>query len=323
MNHRPTTRVLAALELLQTHKRISGAELARRLDVSVRTVRRYITALEDIGIPITADQGRAGAYTLVAGFKLPPMMFTDEEALAVAIGLLAVRELGVAEAVPAVDSAQAKLERVMPETIRHRLGDIDDTIRLDIANPRPPASNVPLGTLSAAAHAHQRIRLRYESPASGITTREFDPYGLSYQGGRWYAVGMCHLRRDMRTFRLDRIIEAARLDTFFERPDGFDVLDFIARSFAAIPRAHAVEVLLHTDLPTAQAQSVGRYGFLEPCEGAVMLRTRTDSLEWYAGLLAGLPFDFEIRRPAEMQEAMRRIAARVLRSAKRRLSQDL
>jgi biotin operon repressor len=196
--------VLAALELLQTHKRISGAELARRLDVSVRTVRRYITALEDIGIPITADQGRAGAYTLVAGFKLPPMMFTDEEALAVAIGLLAVRELGVAEAVPAVDSAQAKLERVMPETIRHRLGDIDDTIRLDIANPRPPASNVPLGTLSAAAHAHQRIRLRYESPASGITTREFDPYGLSYQGGRWYAVGMCHLRRDMRTFRLDR-----------------------------------------------------------------------------------------------------------------------
>jgi predicted DNA-binding transcriptional regulator YafY len=174
---------------------------------------------------------------------------------------------------------------------------------------------VPLGTLSAAAHAHQRIRLRYESPASGITTREFDPYGLSYQGGRWYAVGMCHLRRDMRTFRLDRIIEAARLDTFFERPDGFDVLDFIARSFAAIPRAHAVEVLLHTDLPTAQAQSVGRYGFLEPCEGGVMLRTRTDSLEWYAGLLAGLPFDFEIRRPAEMQEAMRRIAARVLRSA--------
>src|SRR5690606_37843124 len=129
MNHRPTTRVLAALELLQTHKRLSGTELARRLDVSVRTVRRYISALEDIGIPITAEQGRDGAYTLVAGFKLPPMMFTDEEALALAIGLLAARELGIAEAAPAAASAQAKLERVMPETIRYRLGDIGDTIR--------------------------------------------------------------------------------------------------------------------------------------------------------------------------------------------------
>lgn len=314
MNHRPTTRVLAALELLQTHKRISGTELARRLDVSVRTVRRYIAALEDIGIPITAEQGRDGAYTLIAGFKLPPMMFTDEEALALSIGLLAARELGVAEAAPAAESAQAKLERVLPETIRHRLGDVNDTIHIDIANPNRSHGNVALGVLSGAAHAHRRVRLRYESPSSGTTLRDFDPYGLSYQRGRWYAVGRCHLREDMRTFRLDRIAEAVELGDLFVRPDGFDVLDFISRSFASIPRAHAVEVFLHTDLPTAQSQTIGRIGFLEPFGQGVMLRARTDHIDWYAGMLAGMPFDFEIRKPSELIDALQQVAARIIRS---------
>ncbi len=314
MNRRPTTRVLAALELLQTHKRISGAELARRLDVSVRTVRRYIAALEDIGIPVTAEQGRDGAYSLVAGFKLPPMMFTDDEALALAIGLLAVRELGIAEAVPAAESAQSKLERVMPESVRFRLGDLDETVRLNIANPRLRAGDVPLGTLCAAAQARRRVRLRYESPSSGLTVRDVDPYGLSYQRGRWYAVGMCHLRADMRTFRLDRVIDIATLDDRFERPDGFDVLDFITRSFASIPRAHAVEVLLRTDLQTAQAQWLARCGYLELCDDGVLLRTRVDDVDWYAGALAGLPFDFEIRSPAELVDALREVAARVARA---------
>src|SRR5690606_20051814 len=197
-----------------------------------------------------------------------------------------------------------------------RLGDIDGTVRLDIARRHRGSADVPLGTLTAAAQARQRVRLEYESPASGTTTRDFDPYGLSYQRGRWYAVGMCHLRQDMRTFRLDRIVQAVRLDAFFERPDGFDVLDFIARSFASIPRAFAVEVLLRTDLATAQAQFLSRCGYLEPCAGGVILRTHVDTVDWYAGLLAGLPFDFEIRSPEELLDAMRAVAARVLRAAK-------
>src|SRR5215831_717514 len=98
----PTTRVLAVLELLQAHGIVSGAELARRLAVDRRTVRRYIATLEDLGIPITAERGRAGGYLLVAGFKLPPMMFTDDEALALGVGLVAARGLGLAEAEPAV-----------------------------------------------------------------------------------------------------------------------------------------------------------------------------------------------------------------------------
>jgi predicted DNA-binding transcriptional regulator YafY len=107
----PTTRALTVLELLQTHRRMSGAELARRLAVDGRTVRRYIVMLEEIGIPIATERGRHGAYTLVAGYKLPPLMFSEDEALALSMGLLAARGLGLTEAATAVESAQAKLER--------------------------------------------------------------------------------------------------------------------------------------------------------------------------------------------------------------------
>src|SRR5690606_17969087 len=110
--------------------------------------------------------------------------------------------------------------------------------------------------------------------------------------------------------------DAVRLEAAFERPDGFDVLDFIARSFASIPRAHTVEVLLRTDFATAQAQWPARWGYLEPSGDGVIQRTRVDDIEWYAGLLAGLPFDFDVRSPPELLEAMGALAARVARAAR-------
>ena len=124
----PTTRVLTVLELLQNHRRISGAELAAHLDVDRRTIRRYISVLENLGVPVTTEQGRSGGYMLVPGFKLPPMMFTDEEVLAISMGLLAAKQLGLAQAAPAIDNAQAKLERVMPENLKTRLRDTHETM---------------------------------------------------------------------------------------------------------------------------------------------------------------------------------------------------
>jgi biotin operon repressor len=107
--YHPTTRVLTVLELLQSHQRLSGPDLARRLEVNVRTARRYITMLQDMGIPIEAERGRHGAYRLRAGFKLPPLMFNEDEALAVILGLQAARELGLAATAPAVEGALAKI----------------------------------------------------------------------------------------------------------------------------------------------------------------------------------------------------------------------
>ncbi|MBC7988183.1 MAG: HTH domain-containing protein, partial [Luteimonas sp.] len=129
---RPTTRVLAVLELLQAQGRMSGSALAARIGVDGRTLRRYIAMLEELGIPITTERGRHGGYLLVAGFKLPPMMFTDDEALALSVGLLAARGLGLADAAPAVASAQAKLERVMPGNLKRRVRAVDETVALDL-----------------------------------------------------------------------------------------------------------------------------------------------------------------------------------------------
>src|SRR6266508_249144 len=139
--YHPTTRVLAVLALLQAHGRLSGPELAGRLEVNIRTLRRYIIMLQDLGIPIEAERGRNGAYILSPGFKLPPMMFTNEEALALTVGLISARRLNLADADRAVESALAKLERVLPLELKGRVRALNETITLD----QNPASSTPPG----------------------------------------------------------------------------------------------------------------------------------------------------------------------------------
>lgn len=313
--YHPTTRVLAVLELLQTHGRLSGADMSSRLGVDARTLRRYIVTLEEIGIPITTERGRHGGYALMPGFKLPPMMFNDDEALALSVGLLAARSLGFSEAAPAVASAQAKLERIMPARLKQRVRAVDDTVRLDMVRVTAPASNDALVTLSSAALAQQRVFLAYRAPDGKQSEREFDPYGLAFSGGCWYVLGMCHLRKSMRSFRLDRILKVEARSTAFARPAGFDALRHLRQAFASMPRAHAVEVLLHTDLKTASAHFFEALGVFEQVEQGVLLRSNTDSMAWFAGHLAGLPFDFEVRTPAALRETVAALGQRLLRLA--------
>jgi predicted DNA-binding transcriptional regulator YafY len=309
--YHPTTRVLAVLELLQTHGRMSGADMARRLEVDGRTLRRYIVMLEQIGIPILSERGRHGGYALMPGFKLPPMMFTDDEALALSLGLLAARSLGLAEAAPAVASAQAKLERIMPAGLKQRVGAIDETVRLDLARATAPRDNAALVTLSSAAQSRRRVHLSYLPPGGAASERGFDPYGLAFLDGCWYAVGYCHLRRDMRTFRLDRIVSAALLPHGFERPAGFDALAHLRTSLAAMPRAFAATVLLHTDLHTARRFLMDAIGLFEQTADGVLLHNQSDDLAWFARQLAGLPFGFRVLAPDALRAELDTIAQRL------------
>lgn len=311
----PTTRVLTVLELLQTHGRMSGSELSRRLEVGRRTVRRYIVKLEELGIPVTAERGRDGAYMLVAGYKLPPMMFTDDEVLAVSVGLLAARGLGLAGAATAVASAQAKLERVMPVNLKRRVRAVDETVTLELSRPTAPNDNSALAALAAAAQSQLRVRLRYAPPKRPETERDFDPYGLAYRSGRWYVVGMCHLRRGLRSFRLDRVLSVRPLEIGFSRPEGFDSLGYLKFSVATLPRAFTVEALLETDLATARRELFPAAGILEWVGDGVLLRSQVDDLDWFARELARLPFPFQIRRPAALRDAVAAHARRLLGSA--------
>lgn len=308
----PTTRVLAVLDLLQSHGRMSGSELARRVGVDVRTLRRYIVMLEDLGIPLTAERGRHGAYMLVAGFKLPPMMFTNDEAVALSVGLAAARGLGLAEASPAVESVQAKLSRVMPDKLKGQVGAVADTVKIDLRlSPSHPDSHVALVALTSAAQARQRVNMHYVSGQGERTERAFDPYGLAYWAGSWYALGMCHLRQGLRSFRVDRVRGVEAMAATFQRPKDFDALNQLMQNIASMPRGRAIEVLLHTDLKRASDAFPLSFGLLEPRKDGVLLRATADDLNWFARRLASLPFDFEIRTPDALRTALARCATRL------------
>jgi predicted DNA-binding transcriptional regulator YafY len=184
--YHPTTRVLTVLELLQAHVRLTGAEIARRLEVNIRTARHYIELLQDLGIPIEAERGRYGAYRLRPGYKLPPLFFTEDEAFALTLGLVVSRHLDLTATVPAVEGTLAKIERVLPEQVRTRLQALEQTLVLDIGIPRGTPSSSTVLVLSTAVKNGRRVRLRYQSGQAAETERVFDPYGVVYRRGYWY-----------------------------------------------------------------------------------------------------------------------------------------
>jgi predicted DNA-binding transcriptional regulator YafY len=314
---RPTTRLLAVLELLQAQERITGLQLASALNVDRRSIRRYIVMLEEMGIPLSAERGRDGAYFLVSGFKLPPMMFTQNETLALAIGLAAARGLNLASMTPAIVSVQKKLERVMPAALKSQVEAVVETVALGLSSARhsTPVDPSTVATLSGAARRQMRVSMTYAAATGASTRREIDPYGLGYRGGHWYLVGKCHLRNGVRVFRLDRVAEVHRLDAHFERPRDFDALEVIAASIANLPRAHSIEVLLKTTIDRARLELFAAAGVLETVSGGVLLRSQADDLSWFARELSRLPFAFEIRKPAALVKALAIHGRRLVRSA--------
>lgn len=311
----PIARVLTVLELLQNQKRLGGAELADKLGVDRRTVRRYITVLEDMGVPVTTEQGRHGGYMLVPGFKLPPMMFTDEEVMAVSLGLLAARQLGLTEAAPAIESVQAKLERVMPDGLKRRARAVSETTKLMLPRPAQLLDDRLMLTLTHAVQEEQRIGFTYHRPDKDPTHREADPYGLLFQHGRWYMSGYCHLRKGMRSFRLDRISAAQPLPQKFKRPAGFDAAEHFIQSLKSIETNHRAVVILHTDAETAANSFTfcpDAQALFQPHANGLLLDTHTDSFEWFASWLAQLHFDFTVLGPAGLKDALRERAARLI-----------
>jgi predicted DNA-binding transcriptional regulator YafY len=305
---KPTTRVLAVLELLQSQGLVSGSELARRIEVDARTLRRYISALEEMGIPITTEQGRYGGYRLVPGYKLPPMMFSEEEAQALSLGLIAARGLGLSDAAPAIESVQAKLDRVLPSAPRKTIAALRESVALQTGNARTSADARLLRVLSESAQARRTAALRYRAADGALTSRDFDVYGNVFRSGRWYVVGHCHLRQGLRTLRLDRVAHAEVRERPFVRPDGFDAGEYLSRALASVPRGVATELFLYTDLECARRELFNGLGVPEAVEGGVLQRGYCDELDWYARELMRLPFRFEIRSPIELRQAVRRLA---------------
>ena len=315
----PTTRLLTVLELLQSYPEMSGPELARRLEVDVRTVRRYIVMLQDMGIPIEAERGPYGAYQLQRGLRLPPLIFTDAEAVAITLGLLAIREFHFPVDVAAVEGALVKTERVLPEKLLHQARGLQEAV---IFNTSPYASPPPallhndfIARLGAAIHQHQRVHLSYRSWRGDELERDYDPYGIVFNEGFWYTAGYCHARQDLRVFRLDRIVALAVLPDTFERPEDFDALDHVLTAIAFVPTASAVEVVLATSLEEAQKVIHPALGTLEPAAEGVIFRRTASQLDWVAHVLLSIDCPVFVRQPDELRVLLRRMAARALAMA--------
>lgn len=301
----PTVRVLALLELLQTHQRMSGTEMAARLGVDGRTVRRYIVMLEELGIPILTEQGRYGGYRLVAGFKLPPVMFTNEEAQAITLGLLAAGQLGLGEATAAIAAAQAKLERVMPDKLKQHVRSLGESINIQLPRAQRINNSEAVSVLTAAAQRRYSVELTYQSQRDEMTQRKINPYGLVYRNGRWYVCGYCYLRDDLRTFRIDRVQRVTPLQEAFQRPDLFDAAEYLRRSILQAEWQIPVSILFHTGFETASASMCEIELLLEQREDGLLLRTTTDSFDWLVCWLTSLPFAFTVLDPPELKVALK------------------
>jgi predicted DNA-binding transcriptional regulator YafY len=312
--YHPTSRVLTVLELLQARPYITGPELAARLEMDVRTVRRYITHLQDVGIPVEANIGRYGGYRLRPGFKLPPLIFTEEEATAIMLGLLASSWLEIGQSSQAIEGALAKVSRVLPLKARERLNAVSSHLVLFPHNEqeRPDASL--LIDLSQAIHASQRIAIDYHSFQQESTHRKVEPYGITGWKGHWYLGGYCCLRQGFRTFRLDRIQHVEILSETFEKTDDFDFEEFVKERYAT-RSGMQIEIEFQAELALVQQKMPTLYGTLTPTERGVLFQDRYDDIEGMARYLMSLNLPFVIHNPPELREALRRLGEQMLHIA--------
>jgi predicted DNA-binding transcriptional regulator YafY len=313
----PTARLLELLELLQARPLTTGGEIADRLDIDRRTVRRYIAALQDLGIPVEGQRGVGGGYRVRPGYRLPPLMLSDDEAVVVVLGLIAARRQGLESDSGPVDGALTKIHRVLPDPLRRRVEALETTLGFT-ALPRPgaPVTGDTVLLLADAVRRGRRVRTAYRSFAGERTRRELSPYGLVVHAGRWYLAAHDHLREDLRTFRVDRMRAPRLLDArALAAPEGFDAVEHVSRSLARVPWGHEVEVLLDLPVDRAARRLPPTIAELVEAEGGTLLRMRVDSLDWMAGTLASLGCDFEIRSPDALRASVRVLADRLATSA--------
>lgn len=312
MTYSPVTRLLTTLDLLQSRPGITATQLAERLEVDTRSVRRYITMLQNMGMPIESERGRYGGYRLRQGYKLPPLMWTEEEALAITLGLQATQQLGLAQTLPTIESTLAKIERLLPLHLHERVQAVREKVALDLKERFKAELSQHIITLSTAAYQGRRVLLRYQAQANEESERYFDCYCLVYHDSWWYATGFCHLRGDMRTFRLDRIRALELCAERFIPPADFDGLAYAIQAFASIPSRWLVEVLLQTSLEQIRHAVPATFATLEETSAGVLLRAYDDHLQHTARFLVSLGCPFQILQPPELVEELRALAERVL-----------
>ncbi len=316
----PTSRLLELLELLQAQPLVTGREIADRLEIDRRTVRRYVAALQELGIPVEGERGVGGGYRLRPGYRLPPLMLSDAEAIVVVLGLIAARRLGLDSTTQSVEGALAKVHRVLPDSLRRRVEALETTLGFTTpATVGAPVAGESVLLLAEAIRRRRRVRVVYRSYAGEETRRELSPYGLVVHSGRWYLAAHDHMREALRTFRVDRMRRTVVTDVpALSSPAGFDAVAHVSRSLARVPWPWEVEVVLDLPLDEAAQRLPATLAELVDAEEGTLLRMRVSSLDWTARILAGLGCSFTIQRPEELRASVQALAGNLSDCAKAR-----
>ncbi|NUP77125.1 MAG: YafY family transcriptional regulator [Nonomuraea sp.] len=307
-------RLLSLLSLLQSPREWPGGELAERLGVSRRTVRRDVGRLRELGYPVAATMGSEGGYRLVAGTAMPPLLLDDEEAVAITVGLATAARHPVQGIEEASVRALAKLEQVLPSRLRHRVASLGTAT---VPLPGPDGFEVDPAQLTALAVAianREQVRFRHRAADGTESARLADPHRLVAAGRRWYLLAHDRDRDDWRVFRIDRVSDARGTGARITSREPADPAAFVAaRLYSGVPTYEAV-VVLHAPA----ARIVAEWGEVTPVdERTCLLRAHADTLDWLAFRLLALGCEFEVREPYELAAHLRDLAARLTRASER------
>jgi predicted DNA-binding transcriptional regulator YafY len=306
--------------LLQTHRYWSGADLAARLEVSLRTLRRDVDRLRELGYPVQAQPGVDGGYQLAPGASLPPLVLDDEEAVALAVGLMAAAQSSVAGTAESSMRALAKVVQVMPARLRRQAEALQAMV-----DPAPggamPSTVDPQALTSIAQACRDEERLRFGYTASGREprTRHVEPHRMVSLGRRWYLVCYDLDRHDWRTFRLDRLSDVEHTGARFapRTLPAADAATFVRESLRQVPTTYTVEALIAADADAVRDR-VGPWATVEPASpphsGHCLMRMRTDSFDWPAMVLGNVGAEFTVVSPPELSGYLAELATRFSRA---------
>jgi predicted DNA-binding transcriptional regulator YafY len=311
-----SARLLRLLSLLQARRDWTGGELAARLDVTLRTVRRDIDRLRDLGYPVTATPGAAGGYRLEAGAAMPPLLLDDDEAVAVAVGLRTAANGTIAGIEETSVRALAKLEQVLPSRLRRRVSALGSST-VSLAARGPTVEPALLTLLATACRDRESLRLRYTRADGTPTRRLVEPVRLACTGHRWYLLAWDREPAGWRTFRVDRITGTPEPGPRFPpRDPPEDVAAYISRAISTAPYKYQATIRLHATAEAAAERVPPSAGLVEAVdEHTCLLHVGGPSLDGFPVYVAQIGFEFEILSPPELLERVRVLAGLFGRAA--------
>jgi predicted DNA-binding transcriptional regulator YafY len=312
-----SARLLQLLSLLQARREWAGAELAERLAVSGRTIRRDVERLRDLGYPVDSLTGPSGGYRLRAGTAMPPLLLDDDEAIAIAVGLRTAARTSVTGIEETAVRALVKLEQILPAHLRRRVGALGSaTIAPAVAGPTVDPQH--LTAIAAACRDSERLRFAYRRRDGTDSRREVEPHTLVNLGRRWYLVAWDRGRQDWRTFRIDRLTRPASTGVRFvprELP-AKDAATFVDNSISGAPNRFEARVTLKAPAAEIQRWVPAHWGVVRPIdEQTSEYQGGDDNLAWLALRIAMFGVDFEVHEPPELIDQLRLLGERLQRAA--------